>query len=207
MLKFLALAAVMMSAALAVGEEKPGEVLLKDIWALNMPGTENVRKLESRADAAPRERIDKAFIESIRASLQNRERDNRRGFAVSGVGSQALRSAHAVLVLQQKPPTEVAGDISLVFYAFSGPRIQLRKIEREGNVITIKWRFVSSGELMARDTLALIPFFGLPTGQYQVRFERQPSVARDKLVVPVAGESAEKMVKTFLCTPFHFKVL
>lgn len=157
-------------------EPREGEggvvIPLDEIWAWGMPGTRDVQEL-------PAARKDDNLVRSIRRALKpvlNRKQA-RPGFVVSGIGDEALRRAHDIIVGKEDVKDEFARgtDLSAVFFAYQSPFfVELEKVERNEREISIDYRFVPHESGVTTEHFALIPFGKLPSGKYVVRVEQGP---------------------------------
>jgi hypothetical protein len=189
------------------------EIALKDVWAARMPGTRNIRELEPRTEGDHREFG--PLMHGIYTMMQGGRSgkawgrpDAGPGFPAPGTGIRPLNFAYDILVgKQDRPKTVPAGEVSLVFFARqSGQYCYLEKIEREGKVITLTYRFHvhRTGEVTGH--LALIPLGTLDPGKYEVRTVQLP-VAR-----PFEDKTASKFLiegerlKRTVSQPFSFEV-
>jgi hypothetical protein len=202
---FLAFASIVALASLAVADEKPVEIPLKEVWAANMPDTRSVSELEpGEAFGKSRHKFGPMTRDIFDALHMRKYVDNDGkitkpagpGFAVSGSGIEALRNAHAVFTGKAKP-AHVTGDATLVFYSISwGVYVHLGEIERNGKEVTVGFHFVKHPTLMPSTHFALIPVGKLPVGKYRVNIEQEKSVH------PYSADLAQRIV----CKSFEFEV-
>lgn len=199
------------SAFAKVGDE-PVSIPLKEIWALDMPGTRNVRELDP-----PRKMEPRSVIEFIQTSLVERTAQTLnsnnwpkngdsagRGFVVVGTDVDALREAHAILSKEKKRADylPVGKDLSLVFYSYSSGRyVHLDKVERQGDTITVDYHFVSHRTLDMSTHVALIPLGELPVGKVRVRMVQVKDKESGKST-PADNRNARPVV----CDSFSFVV-
>jgi len=186
----LLFALAMLSASLAVADERPGEIPLKSIWANDMPGTRNIRELEPE--------FFEEVIDGDRRLYKNRNdrfRDSiywhfggaldhlqpggeaRKGFAVTGTGLDAFREADQVLNKGARPRKSFAEgkDVSIVYFSHqAGTNIYLDDVTREGNVIKVPFFPVPRGERDLPANYAIIPLGKLPAGKYRVQIVQVP---------------------------------
>jgi hypothetical protein len=197
--------------------EESKQIPLDLIWALDMPGTNDVRELEpeiysKRGKGLPiekwRELQAKSLIAQIypQLSLEN-TRIPKRGFAVPGTGLAALQAARDVLTEEREVsnllPAET--DITIVFSSLqSGDYVHIYAVERHANVIEIRYRFAPHEEAYVSQNFALVPIGKLPKGMYQVKFTQGPMEEKylNAGFRPKTGNYADKIV----CTPFKFSV-
>ncbi len=173
------------------------------------------------------------LLEEIGQALQlssPRKEDAPHGFAVVGTGLEAFRQIHAVLVKKHSPHQsfQAGSEITLVFFAFeSDPYTTLHRVDRVGNRVEIRYRFVwRDGEGIgdrAVSRVALIPLGKLEAGKYHVNYvksalerklfgpdfipenafqEKMSQELKDRIYKPISREDARKMV----CNPFSFTV-
>ncbi len=173
------------------------------------------------------------LLEEIGQALQlssPRKEDAPPGFAVDGtnLSLEAVRQIHAVLVEKQPPRQsfQAGSEITLVFFSYqSNPYTQLHRVDRVGNRVEIRYRFVWSKGLGARPTgfFSLIQLGKLEAGEYHVNIvksalERKvispdyvPETRMQKIIVqdiknlkcePISRKEARKMV----CNSFSFTV-
>jgi hypothetical protein len=166
---FFALA--MLSASLAVAEEKPVEIPLKSIWALDMPGTRDINKLD---EGKARKELIEPLLENIQEYW---DRDDNRAMAVRGEGLQALQEFHRIKIKGADRQTVFKADdpISLVFYTKpTGAFVHLHSVVRNGNEYTISYKLVSHTEKIGSQHLALIPIGTISPGKYRVNIKPLP---------------------------------
>jgi hypothetical protein len=172
----------MLSTSLAVAEEKPVEIPLKSIRALDMPGTGDVREMEPESfgkhvrELPPDEQIklvNQSSIEQIRQSLQT-EGKAEKGFVVSS--PDALKAARDILTGKTKRSESLPiGEVTAVFFSRqSGSSVHVYKVERHGNTVDIHYRFMPHDDSYLSEHFALIPLGRLPAGQYEVNIIRGP---------------------------------
>lgn len=167
------------------GDKEPGKVEtvapsvqicpLNQTWALDMPGTRDAKGL------------DEALVEEIQLAIGHSTPDNqetRQAFAVLGTGIDALRAAHSVFTgkafaennrRRKKFPEE--SNVSVVFFSTESRfYVHLDRVERQGKVINIYYRFVASESRWTPKPpqLALIPLGKLPFGKYRVNVIESP---------------------------------
>lgn len=195
----LAFAVAITLASCAVAEERPVEIPLKEVCAYQMPGTQDVGKLdEGQAQGF--------LVEPILKTLQRHPREPERAFAVEGEGLEALRNVYKVRVAGEDPPKHLpAGKkMSIVFFSYlDQPAVQLHHVEREGMEIVIRYRFRPREELGLTSHFALIPM-KLPPGKYQVKIVESPMAKKyvDLGFRPIPKSAALEVI----CRPFEFIV-
>jgi hypothetical protein len=193
-----ALAVAVSTPLLAVDAGKePAEIKLDTVWALNMPGTRDIRELEPRQDLSqiPNSELAKSsLVAGISAALspRNRPREGEQAgpaFVVLGEDKVALKNAHAVLTSKKRndpdrwmPPNT---KLSLVFYEYScGRFVHVVSAEKTGKLITVEYQLVPHITLEMTRHFALIPIGEFPPGTFQVRFVEVPFVAPDGAIAP-----------------------
>jgi hypothetical protein len=212
-------------------ESEAVEIPLEEIWALDMPGTRPLTEIEpGRLRGNSRERHGPLTQEIRRALGTKRETDRLAkrniigerqtpfgpqpiysdppkeedvgpGFAVVGIGRDALNAAHAVLVKDQKRSETLSGPVSLVLYSLiAGVDVCLDTVTRNEFAITLRYHLETDEEPfssgVATSNFALIPLGPLRPGKYDVAIERRPG--------NVNGEEA--IAEAVICEPFSFEV-
>jgi len=187
---------------------KPKDIPLDRIWAYDMPGTRNIRDLDTKLDLKrlelnlknkpPNERDRLLKAEMIRHSdvlkiLQQLKRTPKPVgpvFIVEGTGKTALQNALKTFSERRKAGREVPialpanNELSLVWFSEQcGHYIRLVEVKRSPETITVKYRFVVHHKAMMRPNLALIPVGKFPKGTYQVKVEQAPPI--DELGRPI----------------------
>lgn len=178
-----------------VAEQEPDdkeaiEIPLSEIWALNMPGTRDVRELEPDAEALkdqlerakslpPEEReeqitrlLKRSLIWQIRKALQPGSKRAGPGFALASPEPELLQAVRDVLTGETKRANGFPGgsDITAVFFSRSMQlHVHIYHVERRDNIIEIHCRFVPYQERYVSEHFALIPLGKLPRGIYQVK--------------------------------------
>lgn len=201
--RYLAIVLAASISSPALGEEIP----LKSIWALDMPGTQDIRKLDP-----PREKQPVSVQEFIKSSLVERtaqtlnpdkwpkDGNTGRGFVVAATGVDALKQAHDVLAKKvDRPDAVLSGEeLSLVFYSYSsGQYVHLDQVERDGETITVKYRNVPHRTLDMSPHIALIPLGELSAGKYRVKVEELP---------PKEKTDTPQKTRHVVCDSFSFVV-
>lgn len=202
-MRTLLVALILASAAQA------GEIPLKTIWAARMPGTMNIRELEPRTAGDNREfgPLMYTIIRTMQGGRSGKSwvGDAGPGFPVPGEGIAALNAAYDILVDNDERPTTVpAGEVTIVFFARqSGQHCYIEKVEREGNVITLTYRFHVHRTANVSAYFALIPLGKLNPGTYEVQMEQLP-IARP--VGEPSGLIEGERLKRTVSEPFSFEV-
>jgi hypothetical protein len=182
--------ALSLSALLVIGCSRvvvAEEIPLKEIWAFDMPDTRDVRELESeafgeQAKGLPVEQQadlqNQSLIGQIRESLKWKDNAKaERGFALSGTGLDALKTAFEVLTgkSQRSDSLPSDGEVTVVFFSRqSGSHVQIYQVVRNGNIIEVRYRFAPHDDAYQTEHFALIPLGKLPRGLYQVKVVRGP---------------------------------
>jgi hypothetical protein len=197
----LAFAIAVSSASLSVADEKPGEIPLKEVWALNMPGTKDVNELDPYDGDEPTAvtKINRVFFTKM-----DEETPPGKCFIVPGVGEEALKNAADVLVCNEPRPKGVPlGDpASLVFYSHPAPGyVQLDSIELSGALITINYRVAVHDTANVTAHFALIPLRDLSEGKYAVKLN-QVAAKGTRVAMP-----DPKRTERAVCDPCSFLVV
>ena len=205
--RYLAIVLVVSISSTALGEE----ISLKSIWALDMPGTRNVRELEPKPEAglSADELISRSLVEQIRWSLNPNfwPKDGQKAgkaFVVAGSGLDALREAHGVLADKIERSSAVAADkeTTIVFYAYnSGRSVLLDEVIRQGDTVTVKYHLHAHETLKSTTHFALIPLGKLTPGKIQVNIQRSPDTGPSGLVRRFKTVPADRIV----CGSFAFE--
>lgn len=192
----------------------PTEIPLNKIWAWAMPGTIDIRSLEPtffgvpiRTDAQLRQAERSLTSQTLMPLSKPAARQPESGFAVKGVGLDALKNAHAVLTGNEQPTNSFTpeDDVTIVFFSHvSGTYVHLNRVSRQRDRIEIRYEFVPHIDAELTFHLALIPLGKLPTGQFKARTVLAPL---DKKYSPLADESALKeLANHSVCKSFQFVV-
>ena len=194
--------------------EKSKPIPLDKIWAYEMPGTKDVRKLEWKLgvnDPNFKKTFHKSLIRQIISYLSSgAPRDNevpRPGFVVIGMGNETLKKAHVVLKdrhnidRQQQVPKNA--EISLVFFHYvTGWHPKLTSVQQSHDSIVVKYQFVQPEEPSSgAASFAFIPLGKMSPGTVTVRFEEEPPVTFAGLK-SYRKTNAEQLV----CDSFSFEV-
>jgi hypothetical protein len=192
--------------------EEVVEISLSEIWALDMPGTRDVRELEFRPGSNhTEETVKQSFVHQIRRSLSNRPRDDGDTagtvFVVTGVGREALQNALAVLKDESARLKSVSGNkpFSLVFYSYGcGRYVRLDEVRRTNHTIDIDYHFEAHNTRNMSSHFALIPLDNMPTGEIQVKVNQLPGKG------PPIGQPAKPLdslrVRQIVSDSFSFEV-
>jgi hypothetical protein len=135
------LAVFLLLSTTAVAEsEKPQTIALDKIWAEYMPGTRNVRELESVPEYVELPTLETLLRDSLVArishALSDRPTEGEKAgpaFIVTGTGKEALRKTADVLTKKVEPaetfPPNI--DLTFVFYpTFRTSRFEFLRISR-----------------------------------------------------------------------------
>ena len=178
--------------------EAGGEIYLDEIWASNMPETLSIGKLNGGL----------AWEMTVAVGFPSEGKNLGNGFATRGTGREALRSAYSVLTEKNKP-RETFPQGSSIFAVFFTTEVtayvHLHHVERKGNVINIRYRFVPHETEDTSRHVALIPLGKLPPGEYRVNVS-QASIeqAYVKGFWPMSNEEGARRI---VCNSFSFLVL
>ncbi|MCC6491522.1 MAG: hypothetical protein IT424_00705 [Pirellulales bacterium] len=143
------------------------EIPLKEIWALNMPGTRDIHELEPKPDA------DNSLMAIIGRAINARYgRKVGKAFAVAGTGREALDAAFRVITGQPKwslKPLRGGHEASIVFFThYSHYYVHLARVARDGNAIRVEYELTPHHTDDLTSHIALIPLGPLPAGVYEV---------------------------------------
>lgn len=145
-----------------VEKEGSDAIPLNHIWALQMPGTQDIRKLDPE-DA-----------KRIRVWLTERTAERAEAgpcFFVEGEGKEALANAAKALVDDEPRLTSIpAGkNVSLVFYAYAAPGyVHVKSVHHSDEDVTVKYRVVTHETSNATVHFAIIPLGKLSPGKFTV---------------------------------------
>jgi hypothetical protein len=159
-------------------EPMEGAVIpLQDIWAYNMPGTRDIRKLdEVETDHGVSHPLIKSLIDAIsKRYKQDKQADS--AFVVEGTGRTALENMVAAFE-DDEPPRYVPdhSENSLVFYSLLSSRyVHVEAVERKERKFVVTYQFVRHPTRVLTCNFALIPLGKLSAGTYEV--EVRPSAA------------------------------
>jgi hypothetical protein len=171
--------------------DKAKTIPLEKIWAYEMPGTKDVRHLEHKVgvhDPGFREFWEHSLVRQIVSFLSSStpEEGKKAGpaFVVVGIGKDALKAAHEVLMDKKKNKTRPSQplpkdkELSLVFYHYvTGWHPRINSVEQSLNTIVVKYQFVTPPEpSFGAARFAIIPIGKLPPGVVRVKFEQVPPV-------------------------------
>lgn len=199
---------LLLSRAIAVAaNEQTKTIPLEKIWGYELPGTRNIRELDSAA------RDPKTFTKSTTYKLakllsinvpdEGQQADP--AFVVAATGKDALKKAYAVLTDKKKErePLPRDSELTLVFYSYvTGWHAKINSVEQSPGLITVKYQFVAPQEpSFGAVRYALIPIGKLSKGTTRVSIEQIPPVDYRGRAVP-----AMKDAERFVCNSFSFDV-
>ena len=196
------------------------DVLLDQIFAVDMPGTKSIRELEP--DLLPnrlrvltsheqKSKLNSGLSPRISEVLSSEDRllpgnNVPVGFAVAGSPEVALQGAFDVLV-DGKPRKETfstGSEINLIFFSYlADSYIHVKKVSAENSSISIQFEVVPHSEKYMTSNFAIIPLGELPPNKYYVEVI-QSSLAR-RVGDGVKAENADQ-VKRLVSGSFSFAV-
>ncbi len=213
---------LLLVASCGCSREEPGvEIPLNKIWAWDMPGTEDIRTLEPKhfgpavRPLPAQEQIDlllSSLVQQIRQFIQKGTYETTSagpGFAVAGSDRVALDNVYDILVNSRKPLDKFSSGTSVTAFFYSrltnGRYFHIKRCERKGSTITVKYQLVPYNHRMMTLHFALIPLGKLEPGKYSVQFVSIPEARyyRSRRVMPMSKEVREKLV----CKAFDFSVI
>lgn len=199
------------------------EIPLSEIWALDMLGTRDVKKLEPEAysheamslpESEQFERIEKSIIYQIRHSLQLQRDSNAQGpkkpakaFAVVGSGKEALVEANSILAGRKAPQNTFPANskLSIVFHSLeAGSYVHLTSVKKQDNKIAIYFQFVPRFTADMSTHFALIPVSGLEAGKIEVQIVQEPM--KDRYGIGKGLEANPDWQEQVICKPFSFTI-
>jgi hypothetical protein len=136
------------------------EIPLSEVWAYRMHDT---KQLEDATDSLTGKDIapEGIVLRSILQRLREAEvQDAGVGFAVQGVGLEALKNAHKVIVEGDTPVEshQIGKPCSVVFYSHMFPEyVQIRRIEQHQQRLRVEYWFEPHATKELTSHLALIP--------------------------------------------------
>jgi len=169
-LRILVLSLIFVTANTSYGEEIT-TIPLDQIWALDMPNTQDIQKLDPRKNLQVK---NNTIVATIRRELfVCTELKEKAGpcFLVLGEGKEALKEM-AKVIADKKEHEKIlpAGKlISLAFYSFSAPGyVQIHSVKRTDSLITVRYQIVIHQTTEATVHFALIPIGKLADGKFTV---------------------------------------
>lgn len=192
-----------------------GEIPLKEIWALGMPGTKNVRDLEKDLweQNTSRDFMKQSLCIKAQKLLMKRLKPDEQAppaFFVEGTGLDALRQLVNQLEKYEKSEGEHPAvakvpahkELSLVFFSYGGGRyIHLDSVKQGGNRIGIDYHEVAHQSKDVTSHFAIIPVGKLEPGPGKVLIDQLPPVHQEGARVTVLKDSYKTV-----CSPFTFEV-
>jgi hypothetical protein len=191
--------------------QKVVEIQLKEVWALNMPGTRELTD-SKHGDTSDYVSEEGPLLNEIRRSLGylRPEKNEVAGssFAVLGDGMTAIKEAHAVMVKKKKPRDVFPAGraLSVVFFSHATNRyIHIQSIRRRASSIEIRYHVRPHLTANTSEHFALIPLGELPVGKFTVNMTPLPieNEFREQGFGPVDAKSLSRLV----CKPFSFSVV
>jgi len=191
------------------------EIPLNKIWALDMPGTRDIRQMkpvgsDKRYPVARLPKLLDSWFTRIRYVLARKppEAEAEAGFAIGPISLRSLDLTSYVLMKGgDEPPRYQSSARKTAAVFFSHPsayRVQLEHVERRGKIIDIHYRFVPHFSSESTFHYALIPLGKLPAGEYRVQIQQLPMEQKyiDAGFKPVGPVELRRIV----CKPFSFIV-
>jgi hypothetical protein len=179
----------------------PGiQIPLKEILALDMPGTQSVREAGDTNNLLA---IAKA-LELRSPHLPEAERIAGPGFAVAG--SNAYQEVAAIMSGEKKAKETFSpeDEISLFFFSIQyGAYVHIKAVERIENVVKIHFVFGPHGQKQHTTHFAIIPLGKLPLGKYDVQVVQEPM---DTKIVPMEPPVNKTWEKEVVSKGFSFSV-
>jgi hypothetical protein len=181
---------------------------LKDIWAWGMPGTKDVRDLDS--DQKPLIwKIDKALNRNP-FDLPPDQRDAGSAFALAGTEASVLQDAAAILAGEKKADERFSteDDVWVCFYSLPlGSSVHIRDVELTGNVVKVSFVFFAHKTKAITSHFALVPLGKLTSGKYSVEIVQMPMDTSDFLLMKKLDKDIDKEAeRKYVCKPFSFFV-
>lgn len=173
-MRWLIVAVVVLAAPASRAADKDAEsveIPLEEIWALDMPGTRDIRDLNTP---------DNPIVDKVLNQIREvRKFDHT--FVVRGEGADALREFLRVRTdhpyWNRMPADE---PLSIVFYSKpTREHVVLASIERKSTRFFPRYRFAPREGLVRTPALALIPIGKLSPARFEVKIERLPAEEKD----------------------------
>ncbi len=201
----------------AANPEELGEgtviIPLDRIWAYRMPGTQNVEELSLNSESLPQHF---GTLTTRAGNFHCDGDDNHKagpGFAVVGVGQDALIAAHRKLPAGSSTPKNAfpkGSAVSVVFFAGGfNSFVHIHQVEQTGSTIKIYYKFSRNPNAGCTWHFALIPAGGLPTGKYHVEVvEHRDTEFKNKWGVEIEETWAVDPVRVrqAVCDSFSFSI-
>lgn len=190
----IAIAALLMASTV-----QAEEIPLKNVWALNMPGTRDIRDL-LEADG------ERSKLDIIVQALKDR-RDIGSAFAVEGTGTEALNRIYNI-VTQQKSISDSlpSGEVSVAFFTkYTRYYVRISEVTvGPKNNIQIVFELLPHREEQRTLYLALIPLGKLPAGKYDIAIAPKP-IAKEFIEDGFKGAKSEEVEQT-VSSSFTLKI-
>jgi hypothetical protein len=190
---------------------------LNKIWALDMPGTTDIRKLEPNCfgevlkgkTSAEQVRLqENSLLSQCQRALRNRnDKQTESAFAVRGTGLEALKNARSRLAKTEKPPKSFSPQdaVSIVFFSrLYGASVHIEEVRQWDRHVEIKYRFVPHLEAYLSNNFALIPLKKLSAGKIEVAVVKLPLDQKSKDIG--AREVSDEQAARIVCKPFMILV-
>jgi hypothetical protein len=216
-------------ASSAMAAETTSQIPMDQIWSNSAPGARPLRALEPdifvkrdtpekiqkfstpEARAAIRDRAKHSLVLQIERAMgklpTSEDQKAKKGFAVSGLGKDALASVVSVIAKGRPPVNKFTSreNISVVFFSHPfQPAVELAQVERKKNSIVIKFKMIPNPHMTISWGLSLIPMGKLPTGEYRVHMVRIPEAKKLNQETLYSVES--KWEEVVVSRPFTFIV-
>jgi hypothetical protein len=190
------------SAEPAQEKQETVTIPLDKIWAYEMPGTQDVRKLQQH-------KLAPSMVEQIRQILDDSidGEEARSAFAVSASGYAALNAAYRVLAKDQKPKCRLSPrkDVTVVFFSRSSSRyVVLTRVEVIDSTVKVHYKMVPHLTKEMTVHFALIPLGELRSGEYHVEIIRQP--IDNRVVEAGINPASDAYVRRVVCSSFAFEI-
>ena len=166
-------ALMIVMALVGIAEEK---IPLETIWALNMPGTRNVRELEPENFGKAGSGVDSNLNIILQPLRGLRTGQAKPAFAVLGTGLDALEEARAVMKgLNARSSFPKGSDISIVFFTHpSALYVHVHEVVKSSGLVQVRYRLVPHETKELTQHFALIPLGKLPSGRVKVEVSQSP---------------------------------
>ncbi len=176
------------------------EIPLEEIWALNMPGTKDVREI-ARVDT-DREPARPSNLDLVIRSLVVTPTRTMPTLMAPGNPTRAVASAATALrkrdpLFGDRGPISGSDDWNIVFYKFvSAYDVEIVSVERKAFHFNISYRFVPKYQPQATVGFAVIPCGKITAGNYHINIEKLPMEQRylDAGFKPADDKFAQRLV-------------
>ena len=186
--------------------DKPVTIALKEIWAWQMPGTKDVRKLEPEPQRLRHDSVAKQIRRVLSRGLRKGELAGP-GFVVVGQGEQALKNVLRVLA-SNRPPRETfsAGEeLSVVFFAYSSSQyVHLKNVVKHHQRLELAYELVPHKTKEVTEHFAVVSLGKLNPGKYDVEVVRMPLA--QKYAEAGFKPAPQEYVDRIVCQSFSFTV-